>query len=132
MIDLKKEPDIYYGFFHELPDGRIAYAYGVNSVYREVYYNFNDDDDDNEKHTVSYEEYFTWKLRKDIYDFPNAKDPRLPYSFDLLFDIKRKSELILTLIKLENKIKSLNECINDHNIIITDEEKEKIRKEYNI
>jgi hypothetical protein len=34
-----------------------------------------------------------WKLRRDLTDFPNARDPRLPYVFDLYWDIKHKSEL---------------------------------------
>jgi hypothetical protein len=42
---------------------------------------------------VTYAEYWTWKHRRDLTDFPNAKDPLLPYVFDLFWDIKHLSEL---------------------------------------
>ena len=38
-------------------------------------------------------EILKWNERKDLKDFPNSKDPVLPYVFDLFFDLKRISDL---------------------------------------
>lgn len=77
-----------FGIYYETPDGRIAYAYGVRDGY--IRYMF---DDDNDEPPVSLEEFDTWKPRQDLKDFPNARDPRVSYVYDLLWDIKHKSQL---------------------------------------
>ena len=85
---LKKNDTI--GIYYELPNGKIAYTYGWNGIKKEVSYYF-----ENEKPRVVTENVFqTWKPRKDLKDFPNSKDPVLPYDFDLYYDLKRMSDLI--------------------------------------
>jgi len=80
------------GIYYELPDGKIVYTYRYmrNGIKNTISYYF----DDNEgSKTVDQDEFDTWKPRKDLKDFPNAKDPRLPYVFDLYWDIKYTSQL---------------------------------------
>lgn len=76
------------GIFYELPDGRIAYTYGFTPQIIMYYF-----DDDQGGRSVTQEDFQTWKPRSDLKDFPNARDPRLPYEFDLYWDIKHVSEL---------------------------------------
>lgn len=72
-----------------------------------------------------YDDCITWK-QTDLMDFPNAKDPRLPYSFDLHYDIKYLSELKHAIKHLEFRgtvldegdISSLKELCQHHNIDI--------------
>lgn len=78
------------GIHYELPDGRIAYTFGWNGIENTIQYRF---DDDEGTRLVSKEEFDTWKPRRDLLDFPNARDPRLPYVFDLFWDIKYLSQL---------------------------------------
>ncbi len=84
------ESNLTVGVFYELPDGRITKTYGGNSVKREVSHYF---DKENSNTISSFEEVKLWKKRKDLKDFPNARDPKLPYEFDLNWDIKYESEL---------------------------------------
>ena len=85
-----KAGNITVGIFYELPDGRIAYTYGYDGLKKTVSYYF---DDDTAQDGVSFEKIATWTPRRDLKDFPNARDPRLPYVFDLYWDIKHLSEL---------------------------------------
>ena len=50
----------------------------------------------------------------------------LPYSFDLLYDIKTRSELMSTLFKLVIDTEDILETINDNEILFTKEEKESL------
>jgi hypothetical protein len=77
------------GLFFELPDGRIAFCCGANSIDKTVRYRFDGD----EILSASYEESDSWKERRDLKDFPNAKDPRLPDEFDFIHDLKYMSQL---------------------------------------
>lgn len=77
------------GIFYELPNGKIAKTIGWNKVQKIIIYYF----EGLPFTTVSEDEFQTWKPRTDLKDFPNAKDPRLPYIFDLYWDIKYTSEL---------------------------------------
>ena len=90
------------GYF-ELPDGQIGYVCGMNKSENVVRYYL---DDDVGVRCATFKAYFKWTIRRDLKDFPNARDPMLPYEFDLLFNIKRKSEL-------ENKIKELQSVALD-------------------
>jgi|688.fasta_scaffold143125_4 hypothetical protein len=80
------------GAYYELPDGKIAFTIGWahNDGQPIISYFF---DDDSGCHIVTYEEFQAWKQRIDLRDFPNARDPRLPYVFDLFWDIKYTSQL---------------------------------------
>jgi hypothetical protein len=77
------------GIFYELPDGRIVDTFAFDGRNKTISYRF----DGGEELLASFEEVETWKPRNDLQDFPNASDPRLPHVFDLLFDIKRMSQL---------------------------------------
>lgn len=95
---MKDSPDpqgkshIRIGCFHESPEGRIAYAYGWDST---VLLRF---DDDTGTHKVSEADFLaSWKHRPDLSDFPDARDPRLSYEFDLFWDIKTRSQLVARL-----------------------------------
>jgi hypothetical protein len=78
------------GAFYELPDGSIARTYGWSGSTRMVAYYF---DTDAPLGSIFEGDMTDWKLRKDLTDFPNARDPRLPADFDLHWDIKHMSEL---------------------------------------
>ena len=86
------------GIYYELPDGRIVYTFGFSKIPNYIIrYYFNDGSGPRE---ISNEEFQTWIPRRDLKDWPDSKDPVLPYEFDLHFDIKRESELKYL---LENK-----------------------------
>jgi len=78
------------GIFYELPNKKIAHVTGWNGPSRKIRYYF---EGDNKIRSTSEDKWFTWKPRRDLRDFPNAKDPRLPYVFDLFWDLKYKSQL---------------------------------------
>lgn len=103
------------GIHYELPDGRIAYTYGWSGKENLVSYYF---DDGNGGRTVSIDEFQTWKPRRDLGDFPNARDPRLPYVFDLFWDIKYMSQLKRELSWGHRDEKEIREIMRDHNIVL--------------
>ena len=76
------------GSYYATDTGEIVYAYGVREG--KVMYRYEDDTDTPEVTIDDVNE--RWKLT-DLRDFPNARDPRLPYVFDLFWDIKYLSEL---------------------------------------
>lgn len=78
------------GIFYEMPNGQIAYTYGFDDIKKTVSYLL---DGDKTGRVVTYEEIKKWKPRFDLYDFPNSSDPKLPYLFDLNWDIKYMSDL---------------------------------------
>ena len=83
------------GIHYELPDGRIVYTCGFSKKgpVPIITYFF---DNDSGQHIVTGTEFQKWKPRRDLRDFPNARDPRLPYCFDLFWDIKYISQLKAT------------------------------------
>lgn len=83
------EPEIYVGSFFELKDGRLVKTYGANGTSKTVQFY----DNDRTYGSASYSEYAQWKRRPDLKDFPNARDPKLPYEFDLHYDVKYMSDL---------------------------------------
>ena len=78
------------GIFYEMPNGQIAYTYGFDDRKKIVSYRL---DGDTTGRVVTYEEIKKWKPRFDLYDFPDSSDPKLPYLFDLNWDIKYMSDL---------------------------------------
>lgn len=76
------------GVFYELPTGEIVKTTGWNGVTGEISF-YNEIRHD----TILESKTRDWILRDDLKDFPNAKDPRLPYVFDLFWDIKYTSEI---------------------------------------
>jgi len=87
---LKKEdnPNIHIGGYYELPTKKVVYIFRCNNVKREIHYKF----ENSKNYIATFEEVKKWK-HLNINDFPNAKNPKVPYSFDLFFDIKRESDL---------------------------------------
>lgn len=75
------------GTFYQTPEGKIIYTYMGTQQGIGAY------EDGGKPRTYSYVEMAKMKLLDKIRDFPHAKDPRLPYVYDLNWDIKRVSEL---------------------------------------
>ncbi len=101
------------GIFYELLDGRIAYPYLHDGRQQIVGYYF---DDDNGSHTISIAEFQKWKPRRDLKDFPNARDPRLPYEFDLYWDIKYMSQLKRAFENSHDDLDSIKQTMINHAI----------------
>lgn len=99
------------GVLYELPGGDIARAFGAGPQgvrYRK--------DDDQGPLQASHEETLAWRERQDLDDFPNARDPVLPYVFDLFWDIKRRSELVRELKDGHVDQKSILEEVARHGL----------------
>ncbi len=85
-----KVGNIVIGILYERPDGSIIKTYGFDCMNKIISYF---DETLEHGYSASLEEFETWKPRYDLNDFPNAKDPILPYEFDLIWDIKYTSQL---------------------------------------
>lgn len=83
------------GMLYELPDGRVARTYGSFERGAKIGYYFDDDSGNHLADTADVVS--NWKPREDLEDFPNARDPILPYEFDLFWDIKHRSQLVSAL-----------------------------------
>lgn len=103
------------GIFYELPCGRIAKTYGFNKPKQQISYYF---DDNNGSHTVSVELFQSWKPRPDLTDFPNARDPKLPYEFDLYWDIKYLSELQQAIFHNHDDLDAIQQAVTRHQITV--------------
>lgn len=86
----EEDPDVVVGGFYETPNGAIARITGCNGRYEIVHYDL---DGDHGRRFAKFSDFRAWVYRQDLRDFPNASDPRLPYEFDLHWDIKYLSEL---------------------------------------
>jgi hypothetical protein len=107
--------DIKVGIHYELPDGSIAYAYGVHGWEAMVVYYF---DDDHGQRYASFDEVKTWKARVDLRDFPNARDPRLPYEFDLHWDLKFVSQLRQAIKNNHDDLDAIRQAMADHSVAV--------------
>lgn len=106
--------DITVGIYYELPDGKIAFTYGFDGRKKVVSYYF---DDAKGGRSVDYETLNkTWRPRRDLSDFPNARDPRLPYYFDLMWDIKYTSEMRAALADGHEDSQAIRAKLAEHNI----------------
>jgi hypothetical protein len=78
------------GIFYEKPDGTIVRTYGFSHD-DVLFYSYK-----GEEEKINQNETIDWKPRNDLKEFPNCdhRDKRLPYSFDLFFDIKTYGQLI--------------------------------------
>lgn len=106
------------GIHYEMPDGVIAYVTGWDSRKKTITYHC---DAENSGGTIPEEEWHTWKPREDLKDFPNARDPRLPYTFDLHWDIKHMSQLasvVAAAVSSGENIDAIKAAMRDHNIVI--------------
>lgn len=78
--------DTIIGGFYQTPRGIVrTYAWTGG----EILYYFDDD----LRYSASPEEAKAWIHLPELRDFPNARDPLLPYDFDLCWDIKYLSDL---------------------------------------
>jgi hypothetical protein len=78
------------GAFYEREDGTICRTTGWSGKSRNVSFNL---DDGEGTRTIGVEGTALWTDRPDLSDFPNARDPVLPFGFDLYWDIKYRSQL---------------------------------------
>jgi hypothetical protein len=76
------------GTFYELSDGTIVKTYGWGGESKIVSYRSENQHYNTHEHSTK-----DWKHRPDLHDFPNAKDPVLPYVFDLMWDLKTEEQL---------------------------------------
>jgi hypothetical protein len=97
------------GTYYENQKGEIAYSYMWNKQHLTLRY------EDDTVVNVTENEIGEWKERRDLQDYPNSKDPVLPYVFDLFFDLKRMSDL-KDYINRYGKNDDLEEIIKNHNI----------------
>lgn len=109
--------DIVIGAYYELPDGRIARTIGYNGVDKVI--SFATDPPYKRGECLA-STCKNWKKRDDLRDFPNASDPRLPYEFDLNYDIKTMRQLCYELSGEgscdSEEIEELRELIKKYNI----------------
>lgn len=116
MTMTDKTVDAVIGAFYELPDGRIARTYGWSGSTRMVAYYY---DTDEPRGRIFEDDMADWKLRSDLADFPNARDPRLPREFDLHWDIKYMSELKRVLRSGDHDyIDEIREMVTSHSLPI--------------
>lgn len=103
------------GIFYELPNGQIAYTYGFDGKKKVVNYRF---DGDTTGRVVTYEEIKAWNPRPDLNDFPNASDPKLPYIFDLNWDIQYMSDLRRTLASGHPQLNEIKRAMRKFKITV--------------
>jgi hypothetical protein len=95
MAERSGDDDVVVGCYCESPDGRIAKSIGWAGAERLLCVRF---DGEEGSQAITYDEFSGfWKYRRDLKDFPDAKDPVLPSDFDLLYDVKRRSDLVALL-----------------------------------
>lgn len=75
------------GVYYLTETNNVIYSYGFADNCLLAY------DDNNMSYKIASNVSSTLKLLNKVRDFPNAKNPRLPYEFDLHWDIKRTDEL---------------------------------------
>ena len=103
------------GLYYEKQDGKIVKAYGWDTKSYSCYY--LDDQGNRKNFSARPLETTSWKLRKDLNDFPNTRDPKLPYIFDLMYDVTYVSELKELLKTCDSQDRNiLKKYIKDHKI----------------
>ena len=122
---IRTENNLVIGAFYEAPDGRIALTCGWSGESREMRYAF---DDDTGVHSLPEAEFQAWTRRADLQDFPNARDPRLPYEFDLAWDVKTHSGLVQLLkdVGRGEQWDEIQEAMERNAIVLSAEEIEEI------
>jgi hypothetical protein len=103
------------GVHYELPGGKIAYTYGFDDTKKTVMYRF---DDDKGGRTADYATVKAWKPRPDLKDFPNARDPRMPYYFDLVWDLKYTSDVRAALDSGHDESEKIRAALREHGIVL--------------
>lgn len=116
IMILKTDTEIVIGAYYELASGAIAYLIGWNGRSQSGEYK-TDDGKKITYHGVSLAEFSEWKVRRDLSDFPNASDPRLPYVFDLFWDLKYLSDLKRELAGHDDEV-DIRQKMVEHQIAI--------------
>ena len=111
MTTTVAQPDFIVGALYELPTGTIARSFGSGPNGIQYYF-----DDSKGGRLASHEEVKAWKHRADLNDFPNARDPILPYVFDLEWDIKFRSELVQVLTDGHPQEKAIIDAVIRNNV----------------
>lgn len=107
--------EILIGAHYELPDGSIAKLVSYNTPDKQAGYYC---DDGKGTQIISLEEFSAWKSRRDLRDFPNASNPRLPHVFDLVWDIEYTSQLRWALENGHEDLDEIKEMMVTHGIEI--------------
>ena len=100
------------GIYYQTPDGKIAYTYGFDDKKKIVQYRLSD----GKGRTASYDEVKKWKPRLDLKDFPDSRDPVLPFIFDLNWDLKTMSDLRRALKTGHPDITNIRRAMQKYNI----------------
>lgn len=100
------------GIFYELPDGSIVKAYGWNGGTNTVHYYMSDLVGRSVEESV----WATWKPRRDLVDFANVNNPLLPQIFDLLWNLKRWTDLATALSAGHHDEISLREAMSNNDL----------------
>lgn len=88
MAKTRKHTDVVVGAFYQRTENPLDVVYSVGGSNTRIYgYNGH-----GETFEAKPEEVMQWTMLA-VNDFPNSKDPRLAYVFDLHWDVKRVSEL---------------------------------------
>jgi len=77
------------GGFYRMTDGRIICTYGGGSDFVRWYTN-----GPRESGQSTRDEMDEWEYLEGMQDFPDAEDPRLPYDFDLWWDVHTLSQFL--------------------------------------
>jgi hypothetical protein len=117
--------DVLIGVFHRRQDGSIALVGGWDARERSVAYAL---DDDAGVRIATEAEYEAWTAREDLADFPDARDPALPYVFDLNFDLKHRSALVRLLKDAEAPADEIRAMMKDHGIVLDEAEEAEIAR----
>ena len=110
------------GGFHRSPEGRVARVFGWSGLTRIVSFAF---DDDTGAHKLPEAEFSKWEYLPGLEDFPDARDPILPYEFDLIWDVKTRSGLVRLLGEPEimaGGASNVREAMARYGLVLTPEE----------
>lgn len=79
------------GAYYFKPDGICVYVYACHNDENGIpYYYYREEEKDGSK--ILAKDCQDWVISTSG-DYPNTKDPRVPYIFDLIWDIKRVSDI---------------------------------------
>jgi|688.fasta_scaffold62640_8 hypothetical protein len=80
--------------FYELPEGMVVITAGGTFSEKCSKDCINYRDSEGNLYITTETETVDWKCRTDLNEFPNTTNPNLPYVFDLLWDLKKESDII--------------------------------------
>lgn len=115
MTVTAKIGDVVVGALYERSDGSIIRTYHWDGTEKTISYF---DETMKKSYSADLKEFNTWKLRCDLHDFPNPKNPLLPYDFDLCWDIQYMSQLKRALQHNHPDKNEILEMMIIHNITI--------------